>query len=219
VKYNASGTALWARSVTSESVGTIGSDFNAVAVDSSGSVYAAGYQEYTAICTYGPGVSAQGAYTGYQATNAVLVKYNSSGTAQWARSVSTGSDSSVFEAVTVDSSGNVYAAGYQSENSIYTYGAGVSAKGFGRSDNGPDYNEVLVKYDTSGTAQWARTVNEVNKYNSYESMYSWFSAVAVDSSGNVYAAGRQNSGTSTYGTGVSTQFNERKGPVLVKYKN
>jgi len=175
-------TAQWARTV---SAGSGNSYFMSVAVDSSGNVYAAGYQEYDGIFTYGTGVSAKGTASGSFSLghyNIVLVKYNSSGVARWARTVSTGSYSSVFNSVAVDSSGNVYAAGYQNGNGDYTYGSGVTAKGIATSANSANSNVVLVKYDSNGTAQWARTV-------SAGSGGSAFNSVAVDSSGNVYAAG------------------------------
>jgi len=202
VKYDSGGTAQWARTV---SAGSDNSQFNAVAVDASGNVYAAGYQFGTGAYTYGAGVSATGIHSQY---NVVLVKYNSSGTAQWARTVSAGSGRSQFSAVTVDASGNVYAAGYQSAGAVgaYTYGTGVSATGTYSDD------VVLVKYNSSGTAQWARTV-------SAGSGSSYFRAVAVDASGNVYAAGVQSgTGAFTYGAGVTaTGTYSGNNVVLVKY--
>jgi len=204
VKYNSSGTAEWARTV---SAGNNISYFNAVAVDSSGNVYAAGYQYGNGTYIYGTGVSAQGTCIG---GNVVLVKYNSSGTAEWARTIITGGENngSIFNAVAVDSSGNVYAAGYQYGNGTYIYGTGVSAQGTSSGNN-----VVLVKYNSSGTAEWARTVSVGNAYSS-------FIAVAVDSSGNVYAAGNQSgNGTYTYGTGVSAQGTSGDNVVLVKYNS
>jgi len=208
VKYNSSGTALWARTV---STGVNDSGFSAVAVDSSGNVYAAGSQNGNGTYTYGTGVSAQGANSTIygRGSNAVLVKYNSSGTALWARTVSTGDNDSGFSTVAVDSSGNVYAAGSQSGNGTYTYGTGVSAQGTCSGSN-----VVLVKYNSNGTALWARTVSTGDNG-------SGFSAVAVDTSGNVYAAGSQRgAGTYTYGTGVSAQgtYSDRN-VVLVKYNS
>ncbi|MDR2576341.1 MAG: fibronectin type III domain-containing protein [Treponema sp.] len=204
VKYNASGTAQWAKTVSAGSDGY--SSFNAVAVDSSGNVYAAGFQLNTYTYTYGAGVSAKGTNGGYYV---VLVKYDASGTAQWAKTVSAGNGDSYFNAVAADSSGNVYAAGSQYGNGAYTYGAGVSAQ---RTNSGSAENVVLVKYNASGTAQWARTVSE-------GSNSSFFYSVVTDSSGNVYAAGRQNgTGVYTYGAGVSTQGTySGNNVVLVKY--
>ena len=181
VKYDSTGNAQWARTV---SAGSDRSQFDAVAVDASGNVYAAGYQSGTGAFTYGSGVTATGTSSDY---NMVLVKYDSGGTAQWARTVSAGSDRSQFDAVAVDASGNVYAAGYQNSGDV-----------------------VLVKYDSGGTTQWARTVSAGNSYSE-------FYAVAVDASGNVYAAGSQGSGTLTYGSGVSVDAIGNRDVVLVKY--
>ena len=207
VKYDASGTAQWARTV---SAGLYASYFNAVACDQSGNVYAAGVQEGKS-CEYGTGVTATAATGEYVLSNVVLVKYDSSGTAQWARTVSAGSGSSIFNAVACDQSGNVYAAGCQYKTGSCEYGPGVSATGvYG------DENVVLVKYDSSGTAQWARTV-------SAGSGSSIFNAVACDQSGNVYAAGEQwGNGSYEYGTGVSATGPGGgaygvKDVVLVKY--
>jgi hypothetical protein len=208
--------AEWARSVSAGSNSNT-SRFYAVTVDSFGNVYAAGFQTSNYIYTYGTGVFAQGASSSNSyghVGNVVLVKYNSSGTAQWAKTVSTGSNFSNFNAVAVDSYGNVYAAGYQCGNGAYTYGTDVSARGTYSGNNNSGYNVVLVKYDSSGTALWARTVSGGGNG-------SQFKGVAVDSFGNVYAAGYQvSNGIYTYGTGVSAQgtYNDAYGGNVVLVK-
>jgi len=200
VKYNSTGTALWAKSVTA---GYRSSYFNSVAVDSSGNVYAAGKQDGTLSLTYGDGVSVAGTCD-FDSGNVVLVKYNSTGTALWARSVTAGISASRFNSVAVDSSGSVYAAGYQSGTGSYTYGAGVSVVGTYSTSN-----VVLVKYNPSGTALWAKSVTAGTTGKSN------FNSVAVDSSGNIYATG-ESAGSITYGYGVSVAGD---GLVLVKYGN
>jgi len=201
VKYNASGTAQWAKTVSS---GTGESHFYATATDGSGNVYAAGYIYFTDTYDFGNGVTATG---GASYNNVVLVKYNSSGTAQWAQTVPGGSNAE-FLAVTVDGSGNVYAAGYIDGSSAYDFGNSVTAAGINASGN-----TVLVKYNSSGTAQWAKTVSS-------GSSYSQFSAVAADSSGNVYAVGYID-GSSTFGFGnnvtVAGAYSASFNLVLVKY--
>ncbi|HQH30505.1 MAG TPA: InlB B-repeat-containing protein, partial [Spirochaetota bacterium] len=205
-----SNPALWAKSVTA---GTSYSEFNSVAVDSSGNVYAAGYQNENGSFTYGPGVSVAGTYSGGDyGYNVVLVKYDSSGTALWAKSVTAGNNYSQFYSVAVDSSGNVYAAGYQKGTGSFTYGEGVSVAG---TYSGGYYsrNVVLVKYNSTGTALWAKSVTA----GTNESL---FNSVAVDSSGNIYAAGCQDGTRSyTYGEGVSVAGSYSYGAnvVLVKY--
>ncbi len=207
VKYNSSGIAQWARTA---SEGPAASGFFAVAADSSGNVYAAGFQLGTVPFTYGtsPPVSVGGVNSSF---NVVLVKYDSSGTAQWARSVSLGSGYSMFSAVAVDSAGNVYAAGRQSGVSLYKYGTSPVVTATGTSSSS---NVVLVKYNASGTAQWAKTIVSPSS-NSY------FLGVAVDFSGNVYATGIQ-TGTNAYDYGNSPPVSARgssvnDNAVLVKY--
>jgi hypothetical protein len=72
----------------------------------------------------------------------VLVKYNSSGIAQWAKSVEAGTSESAFNAVAVDGSGNIYAAGYQRGTGSFDYGNGVTAQGTYSGGS----NVLLLKY-------------------------------------------------------------------------
>jgi outer membrane protein assembly factor BamB len=204
VKYNSMGTSLWAQTVTS---GSSTSNFNSVAIDMSGSVYAAGFKYDTGILGFGNGVTAAGACS--TGDNVLLVKYNSSGTAQWAQTVTSGSSISNFNYVTTDVPGNVYVVGYISGTGGYGFGNGVTAAG---TYNG--YNAVLVKYNSSGNAQWAQTVTSGSHISNYYS-------IATDASGNVYAAGTI-SGTGSYGFGNGITAVGTFGGnniVLVKYNS
>jgi hypothetical protein len=109
-----------------------------VAADGAGNVYAAGSQQGTGVFDYGNGVSAQGPNSYY---TVVLVKYNSAGVTQWAKTIVTGSGDSAFNAVAADGAGNVYAAGSQQGAGVFDYGNGVSAQG-----THVGANVVLVKY-------------------------------------------------------------------------
>jgi len=206
VKYNSAGAAQWARSTTA---GTGGSSFQGVAVDSSGNVFAVGSQSGNTSTSYAAGVTATGTYN--LGNNVVIVKYNSSGAAQWARTVTAGTNASSFTAAAADSTGNVYAVGSQSQNGVFTYAAGVSATGSASAAT----NAVIVKYDTNGTAQWAKTVSAGNNN-------SVFNGVGVDSSGNAYVAGSQSTNASyTYDTGVTATGVSVSGLnlVVVKYNS
>ena len=200
VKYDSAGKALWAQVPTS---GSSFSAFYAVATDSSGNVYAAGFQAGTGEFAYGPGVAVTGTSA---SSNAVLVKYDASGKALWAR-VPVGSDKSFFYALSTDSSGNVYAAGYQYGSGDFDYGDGVPVKNAANSSD----NAVLVKYDSSGNALWARVPNG--------NSYSRFNSVATNGSGSVYAAGYQYTNVVfDYGNGVTaTGGYTGNNAVLVKY--
>ena len=185
VKYNSEGTAQWARSISAGPAGfTV---FFGVAVDASGNIYAAGAQSRYSY-TYGPGVSAIGSGS----ENAVLVKYNSSGTAQWARSIGSDGGYARFYGVAVDNFGNVYAAGYQT-------GAGAYAGN----------NAILVKYDSEGTVQWKQSTTTAKND-------SVFKGVAVGASG-VYAVGYQTGSSDfSYGNGTLTAGSSSVGDNAVR---
>jgi hypothetical protein len=202
LKYDSSGNVKWARTVTANSGQSLFSD---VAVDSSGNIYASGFQYGTIPYTYSEGISASGTYS---YANSVLIQYNNSGIAQWAKTVVAGTGTSVFHSVEIDNSGNVYAAGSQFGIGTYTYGPGVNLIGSSEDDN-----VALVCYNTSGSAQWARTVIEGGRGPSY------FSDITIDSSGSVFAAGSQSGfETYTYSPGVTaTGCNSGDNAILVKY--
>ncbi len=139
--------ALWAKSV---SPAPNKSMFNSVCVDGS-DIYAAGYINGNGLFTFG----VQNAQSPVVANNIVLVKYNSSGAAQWAKTVSSGASNSIFNSLAVYSSGNVYAAGHIDGNGPFDFGSQTAT---GTNNIGNGYNIVLVKYNSSGAAQWAKTV-------------------------------------------------------------
>jgi uncharacterized delta-60 repeat protein len=109
----------------------------------------------------------------------VLVKFNSLGQQQW-NTTWGGSDDEYGRDISVDSSNNLYIVGITS-----SFGAG-----------GDDI--VLVKYDNLGRQQWNITWGGSND--------EFGSAIALDSSENIYIAGY----TMSFGAGLSDM-------VLIKY--
>ncbi len=198
VKYNPSGQAQWARTVTA---GDGSSMFTGVAVDALGNTYVTGGLQVLA-GTYGFGndVTATGSY--------VLVKYDSFGEAQWARTVTGASGGSGWWAVALDGTGNIYVAGICDGGITYDFGNGVTARGatFG--------NGLLVKYDSSGQAQWARTLTAGSGVVCY-------TALALDASGGAYASGwSTGSGSYGFGNGVTATGTAAFGSnntLVVKY--
>jgi hypothetical protein len=192
VKYNRDGEAQWAKST----VGGDGGQFNAVAPDDRGNVYAVGWQ--SSINPHNYGGSAIAASTGMNG-GAVIVKYKSdTGAALWASApIADDGDSmlnmAIFNGIVADALGNVYVAGHQDGTYTYEYGGaqatGVKAGQFGS-------NAVLVKYDGNSVgckALWAKTVVSGDNISS-------FRALAADGLGNLYAAGNQHGdGTFNYG--------------------
>ncbi len=189
VKYNSSGVAQWAQTVTAGPADSFFTSVSAVALD--GSVYAAGYIQGTSTYNFGNGVTATGTAT--DGINIILVKYNSLGVTQWAQTVAAvGGDSSIFFGVSVGSDGSVYGTGYIGGSGASNFGNGVTATGTYAGEN-----VVLVKYDGSGVASWAQTVT-AGTSNSF------FSGVSVASGGSVYAAGGiQGTGTYNFGSGAT----------------
>ena len=153
IKYDNSGNLQWQRVL-----GASSNDFGyGIAVDSSSNVYVCG-------SSYGTGAGMQ---------NLFVAKYNSSGSIQWQRTIGYSSTNTYGNGVDVDSSGNVYVAGY------------TDATGAG---NSQDYARSLIaKYDTSGTLQWQRTFGQSTFSGLTEE-------ITVDSSDNFYITGYSDSG-------------------------
>lgn len=80
-------------------------------------------------------------FTGSDFTRGLVAKYNSSGTLQWQRKITqAGSEGTNFYEVAIDSSSNVYALG------------DTNVSGARRL--------IIVKYNSSGTIQWQRTITQ-----------------------------------------------------------
>lgn len=204
VKYDTNGNALWARAPTASGISTV---FYGVAVDAAGNVYVVGTQNQLGTVTYGAGITAAGSYN--FGVNAVIVKYNHAGDAQWARSVTTGGSLSSFTSVAVDSASNVYAAGLQSGSGAFTYAAGITATNPCACDGG-----VLVKYDSAGDAQWAKTATAA-------AANSKFTGIVLDGSGYIITVGTI-AGTSahSFATGISaTGVHTGNNALVVKFNN
>jgi len=141
-KYNSSGTIQWQRLL-----GLGGNDgASGVSFDSSGNVYVAAYA----------------AQAGTGETDAILVKYNSSGTIQWQRALG-GNSFDRGKGVAVDSLDNVY----------------LLAEASSDGEGGEDY--LIAKYNSSGTIQWQRTLGD----NANESP----TGIAIDSNDNLFLIG------------------------------
>ena len=145
-KYNSSGTIQWQRRLG----GSANDVAYGVATDSSDNVYVCGSTRSNS-----------------SNDDAVIAKYNSSGTIQWQRVLYSSVQSDLARRITTDSSGNVYICGR------------TSSIGQGNGDL------LIAKYNTSGTIQWQRILGG----NGGEYGY----GVAVDSSGDVYVGGTTSS--------------------------
>ena len=152
VKYNSSGTKQWTNQLGSSSRDSA----DDVATDSSGNIYVTGttYSELDGNTSAGK-------------ADLFVVKYNSSGTHQWTKQLGTDRYDEA-RGVATDSSGNVYVTGY-------TEGGLDGNTNLGKADL------FVVKYNSSGTKQWA------NQLGTWDTDFA--NGVATDSSGNVYVTG------------------------------
>ena len=201
VKYSAAGTTQWAQSLQS---GSGESSFAAVALDGSGHPYVAGHIFGTQTFGFGNSVTA----TGTGSLNALLASYNASGIAQWARTATSGGNSSDFTAVAVDGTDNVLAAGSISGHTANSFGTGASVAG--AYATGPSV--LLVKYDSSGTALWGQSVVSATGL-------SGFASLALDPAGPIYAAGML-AGPGSYDFGnsmVVTTASDGNEVLIAKY--
>jgi hypothetical protein len=119
VKYNPSGTLLWQRALTGPTNGDT-NQFSSIAIDSSDNIFVCGR---TTVST---------------ATVGMIAKYSSSGTLLWQRKINDAGGGVTLDGVSVDSLGNVYAAGQSNVGGL------------------------IVKYDTNGVLQWQRKVTGNN---------------------------------------------------------
>jgi hypothetical protein len=210
VKYDSSDNKQWIRAVTSD----VFSVFNAVASNVDGSeIYAAGFMRGNTTNTFGT-ITLVGPNT---QDNPVLVKYNAStGDVIWAKTIVSGAGRILYQSVSVsNTTGDIYACGFLSGLGVYDFGNGALVQGgygaFGASSN----SILIVKYNSSGFAQWARTASMGF------GAYSYFYGMTVGSDGNAYASGRFYPYTldkvHNLGNGVTVQPDYDSSCVLVKY--
>jgi len=177
-KYSSAGVLQWVKlkGGSSDDIG------EKIAVDGSGNAYISGYFASSSV-TFGPGISVANA-GGFSGTDDIFIaKFDVNGNALWAqRAGGTANDAGM--GIAVDGSGsNVYATGYYSSTSV-AFGATPALVNSG----GQDF--FIVKYNSSGTAQWANTaVGTLNDVGN---------DVKVDVHGNVRVVGTYNSSTLTF---------------------
>jgi hypothetical protein len=159
IKYDSSGNIVYTKQL-----GVSGKNTEAysVAVDSSGNVYVAGYTD---------GDLDTNILMGYE--DFFVTKYDSSGTKQYTKQlgVSGGVVDTVANGVAVDSSGNVYVAGYTDGDLNLNTPLLAGSTDF-----------FVTKYDSSGTLVRTKQLGVSGKITDAF-------GVAVDSSSNVFVAG------------------------------
>ena len=177
VKYSPAGNVVWAKHLC-DCPNVHGSS---LACDAAGNVYVTG--------SFGNSTITFGSIT---LTNvgwgdAFLVKYDSSGSAVWAKSAG-GTSSDVANHVTTDQAGNVYLTG--------TFESASFAIGSYTLTNTGNVAVFTAKYDSAGNVLWAQCTGGGQEEYSQ--------ALAVDTWGNVYVAGGFSSVTMAIGPYILT---------------
>jgi hypothetical protein len=204
VKYDVDGAARWAKTIVS---GQSDSEILAIAIDSDQSVYAAGYfSGNSSAYNFGNGVTLTGLNAGY---NPFLIKYDIDGNAVWAKTLTTAPDQSKFLSIVVDSSKNIYVGGYLTNAGTYNFGNSVTVAGAAGSGRA---NAMLVKYNSSGVAQWAVSTTASSSTSYYTGL-----ALNADQT-TIYVSGYAES-ADTYAFGNSKSVTTPDGPCgfLIAY--
>jgi Tfp pilus assembly protein PilZ len=186
-KYDTSGTVQWATSIG----GTSTDSGLGIATDSNGNVYVTG--NYAGSITIGSTILNSMGYN-----DAFVAKYDTSGTVQWATSIS-GTGFEIGRGIATDSGGNVYVTG------IYTSSITIGSTTL---TSAGSYDAFVAKYDTSGTVQWATSIGGTSS--------DYGRGIATDSNGNVYVTGNY-AGTATFAPGTTLTSAGGADAYVVKY--
>ncbi|MBN8702778.1 MAG: SBBP repeat-containing protein [Bacteroidetes bacterium] len=176
-KFDANGNFLWANHF-----GGTSNDFsNNLVVDSSGNCYIAGGTNSSTVNFDTISLS------GFGGLDAFIVKYNSSGVAQWAKNGGGNSGEQAF-GVAIDHSGNVYITGLFA-SATATFGA-INLTKTGTGDM------FLTKYSSTGTVVWA--------VDAGQNLSTQGNKLEIDAVGNVLMIGTYTGSSLVVGTSTVT---------------
>jgi hypothetical protein len=172
IKYNANGTVLWAKSLG----GTKNDYARSITLDASENIYLAGGYESPILISGSDTMTNAGIY------NVFLIKFDNNGNFIWTKSAGGTEDDEAYSVV-LDNSGNIYLAGQFSSPTIQ-FDTTVLINTTSNSGN-----VFLVKYNTNGNLQWAKSTGGENTTNDGAN------SLALDSAGNIYMEGHFSSST------------------------
>ncbi len=185
-KYNNSGTLQWMEQTT----GTDSESYferRAIDVDSNGDVYVTG--AFTNTLTFSDGTTLT-AY-GESSADIFIVKYSSTGTLLWAKSVG-GTSYDVSNDLVVDDVGDIYLTGrFQGTASFGT----LTVSSAGNKDI------FIAKYDTNGNEQWVKRAGGNGDDRG--------KGITLDDAGNIYVVGSYSEQVDFDGTQLQQAIGER----------
>jgi len=215
IKYNPSGTVLWATTINNGVNNT-----NSMCADKVGNVYICGDYNTESLSIYNANgtlyktiINDSRATMSHDNGNVFIVKYSSSGVANWATQIG-GILNEVKPLTVCDKNNNLYISCQYASSSLNIYNSDNTYQILSNSGN----NDVaLVKYNTFGFVSWATRVAGTLRDN--------ISKICIDSNDNIYITGTYTStilmiynsnGTSSLSLTNSTGFTAG---FIVKYNS
>ena len=177
-KLSSTATPQWAALLTSP----VTDAGYAIALDSSANLYVTGQSGGIMTVYNSSGTAFATTLANSGPNDAMLIKYDSSGSVQWIARVASSLNDIGFSIAT-DSSGNVFVSGQGGNQTLFFYNANGTSFGSLVSQGGDAF---VAKYNSSGAVQWiARVASTIQDFGY---------GLATDSSGSLYIAGGQASG-------------------------
>lgn len=185
-KLDASGNFVWARSIG-------GTDMDigyAIVADASG-VYTTGF--FSETVDFDPGAGIENITSVGPGTNdAFIVKLDSDGNFDWARSVGGNANGDAGYGITLDASSNVYITGKFESTADFNLGTGVNTlTATGLEDI------FILKLDASGGFEWVAGIGAEDDDSGL--------SIDVDASGNVYTTGYYTGSTADFDPGAGVE--------------
>jgi uncharacterized delta-60 repeat protein len=176
-QYNSSGEPQWARQIA----GTGSDQVNSVAIDSNGNIVVIGNYQSNPVSIFGSSASFATLANANTLSDTFVVKYNSSGTPQWARRIG-GIGREYGVSVVTDSTGNIIVTGFYNSTELTIYGTNETPE---FTLTNADDDIFIVKYNSSGIPQWAKRIGgSGGEYTQFTN------SVSTDSTGNIIVAGQ-----------------------------
>ena len=166
-KLDSNGNFLWAKTFG----GISGASGRSINIDDSGNIYTTGIFFYTV--DFDPG-SGTDNHTSVGSADVFIQKLDSNGNFLWAKTFG-GTDSEHSNSITVDTSGNIYTAGYfEGQANFDPEGGNVISMSY--------QEDVFIhKLDANGNFLWVRTFGGMGEDMAY--------SITVDASDDIYVTG------------------------------
>lgn len=189
VKYNTEGVPQYVRRI-----GGINFDDSilSISIDPNDNIYVCGETDCTSITIFNTDntTTFQTVNMGSFSRAGFVVKYNNTGTPQWARKMTAPSRQVRAIGISTDSLGNAYVVGTYDTSTVTIFDSDNSST-FATLTNSGSLDTFVVKYDTTGTPQWARKIGG--------SGFQQATGISTDSNGNVYVTGQYTFATNVFG--------------------